>query len=172
MIKNPLSSPRSTFNLQNKPYFQSELCRMLYTFIKYATISQSESLRLVSLHEESNLRHSDSALRYSIIEPQNFIYDTCILLGSAMSIASCFVDRIKKMLSFKLGKEIEKDLWGLSNFSSRRKNVFFLPSLKLTIFLILFKTAAVKNFKPSKFTNQQSPQSAIVYNWNSSAGRI
>ena len=145
---------------------------MLYTFIKYATISQSESLRLVSLHEESNLRHSDSALRYSTIEPQNFIYDTCILLGSAMSIASCFVDRIKKMLSFKLGKEIEKDLWGLSNFSSRRKNVFFLPSLKLTIFLILFKTAAVKNFKPSKFTNQQSPQSAIVYNWNSSAGRI
>ena len=125
MIKNPLSSPRSTFNLQNKPYFQSELCRMLYTFIKYATISQSESLRLVSLHEESNLRHSDSALRYSITEPQNFIYDTCILLGSAMSIASCFVDRIKKMLSFKRGKEIEKDLWGLSNFSTRRKTSFF-----------------------------------------------
>ena len=125
MIKNPLSSPRSTFNLQNKPYFQSELCRMLYTFIKYATISQSESLRLVILHEESNLRHSDSALRYSIIEPQNFIYDTCILLGSAMSIASCFVDRIKKMLSFKICKEIEKDLWGLSNFSTRRKTSFF-----------------------------------------------
>ena len=125
MIKNPISSPRSTFNLQNKPYFQSELCRMLYTFIKYATISQSESWRLVSLHEESNLRHSDSALRYSTIEPQNFIYDTCILLGPAMSIGPCFVDRIKNMLSFKLGKEIEKDLWGLSNFSTRRKTSFF-----------------------------------------------
>ena len=48
-----------------------------------------------------------------------------------MSIASCFVDRIKKMLSFKLGKEIEKDLWGLSNFSTRRKTSFFFTELKI-----------------------------------------
>ena len=32
----------------------------------------------------------------------------CILLGSAMSLLSCFVNRIRKMVSFELDKDIEK----------------------------------------------------------------
>lgn len=31
-----------------------------------------------------------------------------------MSLASCFVDRTRKMVSFELGKEIEKDIFDLT----------------------------------------------------------
>ena len=34
--------------------------------------------------------------------------------GSAMSIASCFVHRIRKIISFELGKEREKNVFVLS----------------------------------------------------------
>ena len=40
---------------------------------------------------------------------------TSILLGSAMSLVSCFENRKRKMVSFKLSKEIEKDVFSLSN---------------------------------------------------------
>ena len=62
------------------------------------------------------------------------------LLGSAMSIASCFVHRTRKMVSFKLGKEIEKDVFRLVTSVEQRKisSSISLPSLKLIIFLVLF----------------------------------
>ena len=44
-----------------------------------------------------------------------------LLLGSAMSIASCFVQRTRKMVSFKLGKEIEKDAFRLVTSVEQRK---------------------------------------------------
>ena len=34
---------------------------------------------------------------------------SCIMLGSAMLLVSCFVNRIRKMVSFELGKEKEKE---------------------------------------------------------------
>ena len=37
----------------------------------------------------------------------------CILLGSAMSLVSCFVNRIRKMVSFELDKDIEKSVYSL-----------------------------------------------------------
>lgn len=36
---------------------------------------------------------------------------SCILLGSAVSIASYFLNRIRRKLSCKLGIEIEKDVF-------------------------------------------------------------
>ena len=62
------------------------------------------------------------------------------LLGSAMSIASCFVHRTRQMVSFKLGKEIEKDVFRLVTSVEQRKisSSISLPSLKLIIFLVLF----------------------------------
>ena len=39
---------------------------------------------------------------------------SCILLGSAMLILSCFVNRIGKTVYFKLAKEIEKDVFAFS----------------------------------------------------------
>ena len=35
----------------------------------------------------------------------------CILLGSAMSLVSCFVNRIRKMVSFELDKDTEKGVF-------------------------------------------------------------
>ena len=62
-----------------------------------------------------------------------------LLLGSAMSIASCFVHGTRKMVSFKLGKEIEKDVFRLVMSVEQRKiSSISLPSLKLIIFLVLF----------------------------------
>ena len=46
-----------------------------------------------------------------------------LLLGSAMSIASCFVHRTRKMASFKLGKEIEKDVFVLSRVWNKEKSL-------------------------------------------------
>ena len=57
-----------------------------------------------------------------------------------MSIASCFVHRIREMVSFKLGKEIEKDVFCLVTSVEQRKisSSISLLSLKLIIFLVLF----------------------------------
>ena len=41
---------------------------------------------------------------------KRFVYDT----GSAMSIASCFVNRIRMIISSELGKDIEKNVFVLS----------------------------------------------------------
>ena len=63
-----------------------------------------------------------------------------LLLGSAMSIASCFVHRTRNMVSFKLGKEIEKDVFRLVMSVEQRKisSSISLLSLKIIIFLVLF----------------------------------
>ena len=59
-----------------------------------------------------------------------------------MSIASCFVNKGRKILSFELGEEMEKDVFfSLSPLVTRQKkksSFISLPSSKPTIFLILF----------------------------------
>ena len=69
--------------------------------------------KILSLHKESNLRTSDSALRCATTEPQRFYcrrdllrssQDTpsCTLLGSACVDKVMFLDRIREMASFGL----------------------------------------------------------------------
>lgn len=55
------------------------------------------------LHSDTlSLSHSDSMVSKAL---------SCILLGSAVSIASYFLNRIRRKLSCKLGIEIEKDVF-------------------------------------------------------------
>ena len=49
-------------------------------------------------------------------------HTSCILLGSAISIVSYFVKKIRKMVSFKLGKEIEKGVFHLVTSVGQREN--------------------------------------------------
>ena len=72
--------------------------------------------KILSPHEESNLSPSDSMLQGSTTEPQRlwwakpiekFMYSTQYDYRSAMLVM--FVNRIRKMVSFELDKEIEKD---------------------------------------------------------------
>ena len=76
--------------------------------------------------------HSDT-LSLSLRDPMVSNALSCILLGSAVSIASYFCNRIRKKLSRKLGIEIEKDVF----FVKASFSISF-PSLKLTISLVLF----------------------------------
>ena len=60
-----------------------------------------------------------------------------------MSIASCFVNKGRKIVSFELGEEMEKDslfFFVPTRDKTKKKPSFFvsLPSSKQTIFLILF----------------------------------
>ena len=56
-----------------------------------------------------------------------------------MSLAPCFVSRLQKMVSFELGKEIEKYVFLCPRLVTRRKNIslFLYRALKLTILLSL-----------------------------------
>ena len=45
---------------------------------------------------------------------------SCIMLGSAMLLVSCFVNRIRKMVSFELGKETERDVFFLSSNKTKK----------------------------------------------------
>ena len=56
------------------------------------------------------LSHKDSMVRKTHYKVHIW-HTSCILLRSARSILSCFVNRIRKMASFELGKEIEKDVF-------------------------------------------------------------
>ena len=76
------------------------------------------------------LSHRDSMVNKVHDEVQIW-YMYWVLLGSAMLLMSCFVNRIRKMVSFELGKEIEKD-------------VFFLLSNKTKKHLPLNKTLLPK----------------------------
>ena len=49
-----------------------------------------------------------------------------------MSLVSCFENRKRKMVSFELGKEIEKDVFSLSN--ARDKKLAVIGSLGLSDF--------------------------------------
>ena len=76
--------------------------------------------------------------RCSTTEPLRLYYEvnvwhvSCIPLGSAMSIASCFVDRIiRKMVSFKLDREIGKDVFRLVTSVGQKK--FWVPMRNLTL---------------------------------------
>ena len=87
---------------------------------------RSQTSDLWILHSDTpSLSHSDSMVGKAL---------SCILLGSAVSIASYFLNRIRKKLSCKLGIEIEKDVF----FVKASFSISFL-SLKLTISLVLFK---------------------------------
>ena len=66
----------------------------------------------VSSHGESNLRSSHSAIRCSTIEPQRLYgeYASYILLRSATSRTSCFINRIRKMITFAWMRETFQEL--------------------------------------------------------------
>ena len=81
--------------------------------------------KILSLHEESNLRPSDSALRYSTVEPQRLYSDMTRVLHTARisNVDSVmFIDRLREMVSFVLGKEIEEDAFRLVTSVGQRKN--------------------------------------------------
>ena len=83
------------------------------------------------LHSDAlPLSHRDSMMSKVHDEVQIW-YMYWVLLGSAMLLMSCFVNRIREMVSFELGKEIEKD-------------VFFLLSNKTKKHLPLNKTLLPK----------------------------
>ena len=75
----------------------------------FCLISQAwDKEKIVSSHEALNLGPQNSAFRCSTTEPQRLHgeqghykvhrrYVSCILLGSAMSMASCSVNRIRKL---------------------------------------------------------------------------
>ena len=88
---------------------------------------RSQTSDLWILHSDTlSLSHRDSTVSKAL---------SCILLGSAVSIASYFLNtcRIRKKLSRKLGIEIEKDVFFVkASFSMS------FPSLKLTNSLVLF----------------------------------
>ena len=86
---------------------------------------RSQTSDLWILHSDTlSLSHRDPMVSKAL---------SCILLGSAVSIASYFCNRIRKKLSCKLGIEIEKDVF----FVKASFSISF-PSLKLTISLVLF----------------------------------
>ena len=55
---------------------------------------------------------------------------SCILLGSAMLMAYCLKIEIREMVSFGLGKEIEKDFFCLVTSVGQRKNSESLWGIK------------------------------------------
>ena len=86
---------------------------------------RSQTSNLWILHSDTlSLSHRDPMVSNAL---------SCILLGSAVSIASYFLSRIRNKLSCKLGIEIEKDVF----FVKASFSISF-PSLKLTISLVLF----------------------------------
>ena len=74
--------------------------------------NRTSDLRILS-SDALPLSHRDSGEQVSL------------LLGSAMSIASCFVHGTRKMVSFKLGKEIEKDVFPSCHECGTKKNLLF-----------------------------------------------
>ena len=112
--------------------------------------------KILSPYEESNLRHSDTTLQCSTAELQRLngerVYYKVLMIhvlhtarisnvGSVM-----FVNKIRDMVSFELGKEIGKDVFFFfflcSTLVKRLKTSFYisLPSSNLTISLIQFSS--------------------------------
>ena len=87
--------------------------------------------KILSSHEESNFRPSDSALRCSATEPQRLHGERSLLRSSYDTIPAyywisnvdsvMFLDRTREMVSFELGKEIEKDVFSLVVGMGQRK---------------------------------------------------
>ena len=87
--------------------------------------------KILSSHEESNFRPSDSALRCSATElqrlhgersPLRSSYDTRPAYYWISNVDSVmFLDRTREMVSFELGKEIEKDVFSLVTSVRQRK---------------------------------------------------
>ena len=80
--------------------------------------------KVLSPHEEhtSDLQflcsHTTVSQRNSMLSKAHYEVQiwhvSCILLGSAMLILSCFANRIRQTVCFKLAKEIEKDVFAFS----------------------------------------------------------
>ena len=101
----------------------------------FSLITSVGQRKILSSHEETNLRPSDSILRCSTTEPQRLygeqgplrsLYMICVLhtatISSIDSVFFCFVNWIREMVSFKLGEEIEKDVFRLVTSLGQRKN--------------------------------------------------
>ena len=87
--------------------------------------------KILSPHEESKLRPSDSALRYSTVEPHSTVSEvyyevhmTRVLHTARISNVDSvmFIDRLREMVSFVFGKEIEEDAFRLVTSVRQRKN--------------------------------------------------
>ena len=93
--------------------------------------------KILSPHEESNLRPSDSTLRCSTTEPRRLyskrlygpyevyyeVHMTNVLYTARISNvdSSIFVNIIREMVSVELGKEIEKDVFASCHERGTRK---------------------------------------------------
>ena len=101
--------------------------------------------KILSPYEESNLRHSDTTLQCSTAELQRLnserVYYKVLMIhvlhtarisnvGSVM-----FVNKIREMVSFELGKEIGKDvfffIFSLFHTREKTKNIFLYLFTKL-----------------------------------------
>ena len=99
---------------------------------------RSQTSDLWILHSDTlSLSHRDSTVSKAL---------SCILLGSAVSIASYFLNRIRRKLSCKLGIEIEKDFFFCKSiffyFFSKLKTYHLSCSIykkNLSLFLILLQ---------------------------------
>ena len=71
--------------------------------------------KILSPHEESNLRPLDSALRCSTTEPHYEVHITRVLHTARISNVDSvmFVNRIREIVSFELGKKIANDVFRL-----------------------------------------------------------
>ena len=95
-----------------------------------------EKEKNLSTHEELNLRPSDSVLHFSTTEPQRLYAERGLLQSSYDMLQHTarisnvnsvkFVNRIKEMISFEFGKEMEKDVF-LSCHKCGSKKKMWVP---------------------------------------------
>ena len=92
-----------------------------------------EKEKNLSTHEELNLRPSDSVLHFCTTEPQRLYAERGLLQSSYDMLQHTarisnvnsvkFVNRIKERISFEVGKEMEKDVFVLSQVWVNEENV-------------------------------------------------
>ena len=94
-----------------------------------------EKEKILSPYEESNLRSLDShsnalplSLRDSTVSEVYYKIHMTHMLTARISFVNSimFVNGVREMVSFELGKEIEKDLFCLFTSVGQRKNSEFL----------------------------------------------
>ena len=97
---------KQTSFLVEKDVFSS--CQERRTSKKFWVLMTNQTSHLRIPHSYAlPLRHGDSILSKAHYEVY-ICHGSCILLGSAMSLASYFIYRIRKLFRFELVKEIER----------------------------------------------------------------
>ena len=120
-----------------------ELSKDIEKYVFHLVASVGQRKNSLGPHEESNPRPSDSALRYSTIEPQRFCGERGLLRSSCVTPildtarirdvdSVMFLSRIRKMVGFKLSRETEKDVFRLVTSVDDGKGIFLHFLLKPT----------------------------------------